>query len=105
MVTPNRTLLSIMVLGAVITMVGGTGIFAVFSDRALVGNNDVDSGALASAADIQVAVASVDGDFVFECGTYQEDLTLPLWSMSDVQPGDSESQYLCVKNVGSAARG
>jgi hypothetical protein len=45
-------------LGSLVTLMGGTGIFAVFTDRATTGTSKVDSGARASAADLKIALAS-----------------------------------------------
>jgi len=93
--------LSIMVMGAVITMVGGTGIFAVFTDRATQGPNTADSGPRPSAADIQIAMATSTGNGI-ECGTFQEDVTTAEFQESNMQPFSYDYRYMCVKNVGAA---
>jgi hypothetical protein len=90
-----------MVMGAVITMVGGTGIFAVFSDRAEIATNSTYSGPRPHAADIQVAQGSLAGS-ALTCGPFSDDLGHGLWAVEDLQPGDSLTQYACIKNVGAA---
>jgi hypothetical protein len=94
----NTYLWTIVVIGAIVTTVGGTGIFAVFTDRATQGPNTFQSGAQASAADLQIADWSPLG-----CGEWQEDLTTALWSATNIQPGDTTSRQLCLKNNGAAA--
>jgi hypothetical protein len=98
----NTYLAAVMVLGLVLTLVGGTGIFAVFTDRATQGTNTIDSGARPRAADIQLAVGTPVAGGGFSCGAFEEDLTTPLWTVVDLQPGDSHERYLCAKNNGAA---
>ncbi len=98
----NTYLVAIMVMGAIVTTVGGTGIFAVFTDRAVQGTNTINSGARPSAADIQIASASVDQTNVVQCGPFQDNLTTQIWTVSNVQPGDSALRYMCLKNNGAA---
>lgn len=93
----RRSAMAVMALGAVVTLLGGTGIFAVFSDRATTGTNSVESGALPRAADVQIALYSSG-----ECQTFSEDLTTGLFDASGVQEGYGVSSPLCVKSVGSA---
>jgi len=97
----RNTYLSIMVIGAVMTMVGGTGIFAVFTDRATQGPNTADSGPRPSAADIQIAMANstVNG---IDCGAFSENITTAEFQESDIQPFSYDYKYMCVKNVGAA---
>lgn len=94
---------AIMVLGTILTLVGGTGIFAVFSDRATTGVNDVSSGQLTPAADIQLAGASIDTQLT--CGQFAENLVTGFFTIADLQPtlGESHRQYFCLRNVGSSA--
>ena len=92
-----------MVLGTVITVVGGTGIFAVFTDRATQGPNTADSGPRPKAADIQLSTATADTNSAVTCGTFQDDLTTALWEAHDLQPFADIQRYLCIKNVGAAA--
>jgi predicted ribosomally synthesized peptide with SipW-like signal peptide len=51
----RRTAFAIMAIGVVVTLLGGTGIFAVFTDRAETGKGSVTSGELPHAADLQIA--------------------------------------------------
>ena len=102
----RQSLRIVMVLGVLITLVGGTGIFAVFTDRATTGFNTVGSGARPHAADLQISEASntggalncdPDGDALFS-----DDLTTGLFSVADVQPGgQTPSRWICLLNAGS----
>ena len=104
----RQTLVAIMALGAVVTLIGSAGIFAVFSDRATTGTNTVTSGERASAADLQIASWPSAPGFL-DCGAYQEDLATGLFDLSNVQPGFSSTiagtlpTMVCLKNVGTAA--
>jgi hypothetical protein len=100
----RHSLRIVIVLGALITLLGGTGIFAVFSDRATTGSNDVTSGALGHAADLQIATAAVDSG-ALTCDAFSDDLATGFFSLTDLQPstGDSYRGYFCLKNVGSSA--
>ena len=92
--------LSLMVLGLVVTLIGGTGLFAPFTDRAATGVNSVTSGERPKAADLKLAlVASLD-----ECSTatYSDNITTPGISATDAQPGYKQYIYFCLKNAGSA---
>jgi hypothetical protein len=109
--TTRPMLRALMVLGVIVTLVSGTGLFAVFSDRATTGQNDVSSGELPNAADLQIATASigdanVDGLPDVVCDTFTEDLVTGLFSLSDLQPGysssDAEAATMCLRNVGSS---
>jgi predicted ribosomally synthesized peptide with SipW-like signal peptide len=100
---PRRhALLSVIVLGAIVTLVGGTGIFAVFTDRATTGLNSVTSGERARAADIQLAIAVPDINGGYACSAFADDLANPFFTMTDAQPGDGATRMACVQNVGSA---
>jgi hypothetical protein len=93
----NTHLWSVIVVGAIVTSVGGTGIFAVFTDRATQGPNTIESGPRPRAADIQI------GDFVSgTCAQLHDDLTTAIWSVTNRQPGESSSHNFCVKNNGAA---
>ena len=99
----RHSLRLIMVLGALITLLGSTGIFAVFTDRATGGNNSAVSGARASAADIHIATATFSSPNVV-CGTFAENSTTPQFSLSNLQPSSTPStSYVCIRNVGAAA--
>lgn len=94
-----------ILLGILITLVGGTGIFAVFTDRATTEANDVTSSALGKAADIQMAVDPTPHDPQvsppFECGTYTEDLATGLFSFT-TSPGSGNDANVCIRNTGTA---
>ena len=100
----RHSLRLVMVLGALVTLLGGTGVFATFSDRATGGENSAVSGARQSAADLQIAPATlVSGNF--SCGTYTENTTTPQIVASSLQPsaGLRGTGYVCLQNVGAAA--
>jgi hypothetical protein len=94
-----------MVLGLIVTLVGGTGLFAVFTDRATTGVNDVSSGELARAAELQIATAEFDLALnSIVCGQFQDDLATGFFSLNDLQPSlDEYAATLCLRNVGSAS--
>jgi hypothetical protein len=98
----RRLLVSLMALGAVVTLIGAAGIFAVFTDRATTGNSSVTSGERASAADLQIASS---GGPPIECGTFADDLVTDLITVTDVQPaegGQGINAFICLRNAGSA---
>jgi hypothetical protein len=97
-------LLTLMGLGAIVSLIGGTSLFAALTDTARSGTNDVSSAALAASADIQLATATYKGppDNTIACGTFSEDLTTPWFEVSDVGPGYfSDNMFFCIKNIGS----
>jgi len=114
--SPDRRplLRTIVALGIVVTFVSGAGVFAVFTDRATTGSNSVVSGALASAADLQLAVGDTiiggggDPNSVrVECGEFVDDLATGLISVTNAAPSVTYLQrtYFCLKNAGTAAIG
>lgn len=90
-----------LVLGVMVTLLGGTGVFAVFSDQASGGPNTVTSGALASAADLRIAPATASQ--IVSCGQYQEDTTTSQFTVVDFnQQTAVQRAYVCLSNAGSA---
>jgi hypothetical protein len=106
----RHSLRIVIVLGMLITLVGGTGIFATFSDRASTGGNSVTSGSRPKAADIKIETATVEPATGVTCHSdpdplpwQRDDLTTGIYTATDVQPGEDLGRtYLCLKNVGSA---
>lgn len=99
-----------VILGLLITALGSTGIFAVFSDRATAGEDSVTSGARPRAADLRIAPPDVLGrasGFV-SCGDFQDNTTTPQFTVTNVQPGQDllpgnpSGSWVCLTNVGSA---
>jgi len=100
----------VIVLGALITLLGGTGIFAVFSDRATTGTASVTSGARAAAANLLIALAGPDAttggvtcdpdhNTIVDA---HDDLVGPLFTATNLVPGGSAAVlYLCLVNAGS----
>jgi hypothetical protein len=94
----------VIVLGMLITLIGGTGIFAVFSDRAKTGSSDVTTGALGKAADLKIATAQPQDPMnsgPFLCGTFVDDLATPLFSFT-ATGGTTDERFLCLQNDGSS---
>ncbi len=109
-----------IVLGALITVMGSTGIFAVFTDRSTTGPNTVTSGSLLHAADLKIAAAADvggaylcdrDNDGQFEPAdstiAWTQDNTLTgQFGVANLQPGDTRNGAMfCLYNGGSSALG
>jgi predicted ribosomally synthesized peptide with SipW-like signal peptide len=93
-----------LMLGVLVTILGGTGVFAVFSDQARAGTNDFSSGELAPAADLKLAYGEVDPTIdQVNCGAFQDNLTSLFSFGTNVQPGytSGETTY-CLQNAGAA---
>ena len=94
-----------ILLGVLITFVGSTGIFAVFSDRATTGVNDVTSGELGRAADLLIAVDPALHDPQssppFACGTFSDNLATGLFSFTATS-GSGNDANVCIRNAGTA---
>ena len=105
----RHSLRIVIVLGILVTLLGGTGIFAVFTDRATTGTATITSGERTRAADLKVALADKSEDGSVNCdpdlnGMVEafDDLVSPLFSATDVQPGQTANvTYLCLSNAGS----
>ena len=93
-----------LVLGVLVTILGGTGVFAVFTDQARAESNRISSGELASAADLKLAYGDYDPTVNgYECAGFQDDLTSPVSFGSEVQPGwGSPDTVYCLQNAGAA---
>lgn len=101
----RHSLRMVIVLGALITLVGGTGIFATFSDRATTGTSDITSGALGKAADLKIAMAQPQDPMnsgPFTCDPYTDDLTTQLFHFT-ATAGNGDERFFCLQNVGSSA--
>ena len=103
-------LFSLFVLGAVITAVGSTGVFAALVDTAHTGTNDIASTALRSSADLQLASANLSStDDGIDCGRFSDNLTSGIFLASSLQPGQfaptptSPDGMFCLRNRGSQA--
>jgi hypothetical protein len=97
----RSALLTAAALGSVACLLGGTVLFSALQDTARTGTNSVDSAALGSSADIQLARGTPNNGNI-DCGTFSEDLTSGLITASGVKAGDPNvSEFFCIKNVGS----
>lgn len=93
----RSALLTVAVLGGLVSLIGGTVLYSALQDTARTGTNSVESAALGASADIQLATWSVG-----ICGAFSEDLTTGLFTVTGVSPGyGSPSGFVCIKNVGS----
>lgn len=97
--------LSLIVLGVLVTLIGGTGIFAPFTDTANTGTNSLTSGTQPRAADIQIVWPAADTSACAVPANYVENSQTPGHSATDVQPGYNSFQNFCVKNVGTGTTG
>lgn len=99
----RRVLLTIAVLGSVVTLLGLVGLIAPFTDRATTGTNSIQSGARAREADLQLATTDVLQGCV-NAGPFADDLTTGVISASNVQPTQSPQAGtpLCLMNAGSS---
>ena len=96
-------LLSMVMLGGVVTAVAGTGTFAPFTDRATSGPNSVASGARPKAADLKIAYPVSDYSACRNAATtYVDDSTTPGLQVADAQPGMDQSTNFCLKNGGAS---
>src|SRR5215470_6940644 len=102
----RQSLRIVIVLGALITLVGGTGIFAVFTDRATAGNNSVTSGERPRAAELKIAPEdpSQHPAGAALCSPavtpWDDDTTTAQFTVGSIQPGQNmQSAYLCLWNA------
>ena len=94
-------LLTLLALGAVLTAIGGTGLFAALSDTARTGTNSARTAALPGSADLQLATATTSSGATV-CGTFSEDLTTGFFTFADVKAGSFQpARNFCLKNLGS----
>jgi hypothetical protein len=97
----RRLLAATMTLGLLVTGIGFTGIYAVFTDRATTGENSVTTDQEPRVADIRIASVDAPGD----CATadYTEDLLTGIVNANSVRPGWADDPaYLCFRNVGAS---
>jgi hypothetical protein len=105
--TRRALLTSIAALGGVITLASTSGVFAVFSDHATTGTNTFATKGLPRAADLQLATGAItvddtSGIWTVDCGTYTDNLSTGLVTLTDAVSLDGYStDYVCVKNTGS----
>lgn len=94
-----------ILLGVLITLVGGTGIFAVFTDRATAGENSVTTGERPRAAELKIATPSEEGAMCAPATTsWADDTETAQFTAGSLQPGqDLAPAYLCLMNAGSAS--
>lgn len=95
-------LVTLVVLGSLISLIGSTGLFAALTDSATTGTNTVSTGSLPGSADIQLATATTGPSGEFVCGAYSENLSTGFFSATDIQPGFANGEVrFCIRNVGS----
>jgi len=92
-----------LVLGVLITILGNTGVFAVFIDQASGGVNSVDSGVRPSAADLDIATAT-EPNGAMACGTFSDDTTTAQFTIAGIQPGSGPRiTPICLRNNGASS--
>jgi hypothetical protein len=97
----RSALVTVAVLGGLVCLLGGTVLYSAIQDTARTGTNSFESAALGASADIQLATATLANGTII-CGTFSEDLTSGLFTVTGVSPGDpNTSAFFCIKNVGS----
>jgi hypothetical protein len=103
-------LVALMVVGAVVAAVSGTGLFAALVDTADTGLNSVESAEQPASSDLKIVAATTnfanpDPDLdMIECGSeWSDDLTTPFFTVTNNLPGygGSPAGFLCVTNAGS----
>jgi hypothetical protein len=100
----RSVLTTVAALGALVCLIGSSGLFAALTDTARTGTNTVDSAGLAASADIRLATATLGGDpTTVTCGTFAENLTTALFTVSGAEPSATalDEKYFCISNVGS----
>jgi predicted ribosomally synthesized peptide with SipW-like signal peptide len=95
-------LITVMALGAVVTLLGTTGVIAVFSDSADTPANSFETGALAPTADIGVAQTDVDGaNPCIHEGVFRENFAFSFFSTSGEPGTTTPGPHICINNAGS----
>lgn len=105
----RSSLLTVAVVGLLICLLGGTGLFAALTDTADLGPNRISSAPLAGSADLQLAyrVPAPGDPSQSVCGDYQENLTAQYFiDAGNLVSGPSgPSNMVCIRNVGSQTLG
>lgn len=97
----RRSLLAtITVLGALICLVGGTGLFAALTDTATTGTNTVRSDVLATSIDVKLAAATYSAGTT-DCGSFVDNLSTELFTTTDLAPGQGNLAFFCLRNDGA----
>ena len=105
----RSVLLTLATLGALVSVVGGVGLFAALTDTATTGPSTAQSGALGGSADLRIATAFIpDGSAPganLACGPFSENLATGPFTVSIGAPHSGTVQdgraYFCVTNDGS----
>jgi len=95
-------LLTASIIGLLICLIGGTGLFAALTDSAHTGTNTVDSAGLAPSSDLKLAMATYA--IPNSCGTYSDNLATGLFDYTPGSvwvPGNGVWTALCIQNAGS----
>ncbi|HJP88318.1 MAG TPA: hypothetical protein VJ850_04720 [Candidatus Limnocylindrales bacterium] len=108
----KQTLRITIVLGMLVTLLGGTGIFATFSDRATAGDNSVTTGQRPRAADLKIAAVDLSqlpaGATICSpaATNFTDDTTTGQFTgvgIGAIQPAvNLPDAFLCLLNAGSA---
>lgn len=93
-------LITTVILGGVLTLVGSTGVFAPFTDSGTVGTETperVTSAARPKEADIKLAAAAPRTG----CGTFSDDLVSGTLNATDLSSSQPQFALYCVRNDGA----
>lgn len=97
----RRSLLAtITVLGALICLVGGTGLFAALTDTATTGTNTATSDDLPSSIDLKLATATFSMGTT-DCGSFVDNLATPMFTETDLKPNNVGQANFCIRNDGA----
>ena len=94
-------LLTLSALGLLVCLLGSAGLFAALTDTAYTGDNSVNTAPLDGSADLRLATASVANELT-TCGTFDDDLSTGLLSVTDLVPMLAVDTPFCVRNDGIA---
>lgn len=95
-------LITLMALGAVVTLLSTTGVIAVFNDSADTPENSFTTGELAATADIVVGQA--DAALQTEsCDVLGENFDLAFFSTGGEPGTNTAGPHICIRNVGSGS--
>ena len=103
----RQSLRIVIVLGILVTIVGGTGIFANITDRATAGPNDIQSAARSGEADLKIEPGNwnqlnVDCPVADLSGFVHDDTDVGQFAFTASNPGDSYDGAVCIKNAALA---
>jgi len=107
----RRYLISLSIMGLIVSVLGSTGLFAALTDSARTGTNNLDAAPLAGSAELKIQAGVVPPPdptgpppttVTCALGGWVDDLTTGGFVANNVGPGfDSGVSYYCLQNAGS----